>query len=183
MLEPSLSGRSFVSSPVELPVSSPTGSSGAGTFDAMAHPRQAAIRLVVAGGPDEVNYRRAGWSPPPGTVFTGVVSDAELRALYASAAVFVFPSLTEGFGLPPVEAMHCGAPVVAARAGAMPEVCRDAALLVDAGNPRAYRQAIEAVLGDSGLAGRLRCRGLERAGRLSWNAAGERLFELVRQLA
>lgn len=129
-----------------------------------------------------MNYRRAGWKPPARTIFTGFVSDAELRALYGSAAVFVFPSLTEGFGLPPVEAMHCATPVVAARAGAMPEVCGDAALLVDAADPRAYREALEAVLADHALATRLRSRGLRRAAELSWNAAGERLFALVRHL-
>jgi glycosyltransferase involved in cell wall biosynthesis len=152
-------------------------------FEAMARPGRGRMRLVVAGGPDEVNYRRAGWNPPPGTVFTGFVSDAELRALYASAGVFVFPSLTEGFGLPPVEAMHCGAPVIVARAGAMPEVCGDGALLVDAADPGAYREAMDAVLGDRELAARLRARGLRRAGELSWNAAGDRLFELVSRLA
>lgn len=151
-------------------------------FEAMAPPAPRRMRLVVAGGPDEVNYRRAGWKPPAGTVFTGFVSDAELRALYAAAAVFVFPSLTEGFGLPPVEAMHCEAPVVAARAGAMPEVCGDAALLVDPENPGAYRAAVEAVLNDSALAARLRDDGLERAALLSWSAAGDRLFNLVHRL-
>jgi len=74
------------------------------------------------------------------------VSDAELRALYEAEAIFVFPSLTEGFGLPPIEAMHCGAPVVAARAGAMPEVCGDAALLVDADSAGSFKEAILAVL-------------------------------------
>lgn len=151
-------------------------------FEAMVPPLPAGLKLVVAGGPDEVNYRRAGWKPPARTIFTGFVSDAELRALYGSAAVFVFPSLTEGFGLPPVEAMHCATPVVAARAGAMPEVCGDAALLVDAADPRAYREALEAVLADHALATRLRSRGLRRAAELSWNAAGERLFALVRHL-
>lgn len=149
-------------------------------FEAMAGTR---MKLVVAGGPDEASYRRAGWMPPLGTVFTGFVSDAELRVLYASAAVFIFPSLTEGFGLPPVEAMHCGAAVIAARAGAMPEVCCDAALFVAAEEPRAYREAIGAVLSDPQLAARLRDRGRQRARELSWNAAGERLFELVGRLA
>lgn len=148
-------------------------------FEAMADPGARGVKLVIAGGPDEANYRRMGWVPPPGTIFTGFVTDAELRALYAGAAAFVFPSLTEGFGLPPVEAMHCGSPVIAARAAAMPEVCRDAALLVDADDPRAYRAAIDAVLGDPGLSAQLRSRGLRRASSLSWDAAGERLLKLV----
>ncbi|AIT80771.1 glycosyltransferase family 4 protein [Novosphingobium pentaromativorans] len=151
-------------------------------FDAMASPLPGRQKLVIAGGPDEVSYRRAGWKPPEGAVFTGFVSDGELRALYASAAVFVFPSLTEGFGLPPVEAMHCNTPVVAARAGAMPEVCGDAALLVEAGNPRAYRDAILALLDDPAMAERQRLLGRSCASRLSWDAAGARLAQLVQPL-
>lgn len=151
-------------------------------FEAMADPRWGGVKLVVAGGPDEANYRRIGAAPPAGTVFTGFVTDAELRALYTAAAAFVFPSLTEGFGLPPVEAMHCGTPVIAARAGAMPEVCGDAALLVDAEDPRGYRAAIETVLSDGELSAQLRARGLQRASELSWDAAGERLFQLVSRL-
>lgn len=151
-------------------------------FEAMADNQSNGVKLVIAGGPDEVNYRRMGWVPPPCAVFTGFVTDAELRALYGAAGAFVFPSLTEGFGLPPVEAMHCGAPVIAARAGAMPEVCGDAALLVDAEDPGAYRAAIDAVLKDPDLSAKLRSRGLRRASQLSWDAAGERLLELVNRL-
>ncbi|CCA94037.1 glycosyltransferase family 1 protein [Novosphingobium sp. PP1Y] len=151
-------------------------------FDAMASPLPGGQRLVVAGGPDEVDYRRAGWRPPEGTIFTGFVSDSELRALYGSAGAFVFPSLTEGFGLPPVEAMHCNTPVVAARAGAMPEVCGDAALLVEADDPQAYREAILTLLEDTELAERQRSRGRHRAAALSWEAAGSRLAELVTAL-
>lgn len=152
-------------------------------FETMASPLPGRQKLVVAGGPDEVNYRRAGWKPPEGTIFTGFVSDGELRALYGSAGAFAFPSLTEGFGLPPVEAMHCNTPVVAARAGAMPEVCGDAALLVEADNPRSYREAILALLDDTELAERQRLRGRNRAATLSWDAAGSRLAELVCALA
>jgi glycosyltransferase involved in cell wall biosynthesis len=152
-------------------------------FDAMRDPLPGGQRLVVAGGPGEDRYRAAGWPPPAGTIFTGFVSDAELRALYAGAALFVFPSLTEGFGLPPVEAMHCRTPVVVASAGAMPEVCGEAALQVDAESPAAYREAIAAVLDDPHLGERLRQRGAERAAQLSWNAAGQRLYDLVSALA
>lgn len=151
-------------------------------FDAMRDPLPGGQRLVVAGGPDEGRYRKAGWMPPAGTLFTGFVSDAELRALYTGAALFVFPSLTEGFGLPPVEAMHCDTPVIVASAGAMPEVCGDAALQVEAENPAAYREAIIAVLDDAELGQRLRLRGAERAEQLSWDAAGQRLYDLVSAL-
>lgn len=135
--------------------------------------------LVVAGGPGADAYRKKGWNPPEHTIFTGFVSDAELQALYENAAIFVFPSLTEGFGLPPVEAMHCGTPVVAAEAGAMPEVCGNGALLVEATDPRAFRTAIEAVLQDRQLRDGLIGRGRTRAGDLTWDRAGEQLETII----
>lgn len=152
-------------------------------FEAMRPPQPGGLPLVVAGGPGADRYRAAGWTPPEGTVFTGFVSDAQLRALYQNAAAFVFPSLTEGFGLPPVEAMQCGCPVIAAQAGAMPEVCGDAALLVEKDQPEAYRAAIERVLDAPEVAGDLRARGRQRAAQLSWDAAGQRLHQLVERLA
>lgn len=153
-------------------------------FDAMRAPQPGDLPLVVAGGPGESAYRAAGWEPPAGTIFTGFVSDAELRSLYENAAVFVFPSLTEGFGLPPVEAMQCGCPVVAARAGAMPEVCspnpgNEAALLVGADQPEAYREAIDRLVGDAAFADAMRAKGRNRAAQLSWDAAGQRLCEII----
>jgi len=151
-------------------------------FEALREPLAGACRLVVAGGPNASAYREKGWQPPEGTIFAGFVSDAELRALYEGAAVFVFPSLTEGFGLPPVEAMHCGTPVVTTHAGAMPEVCGDAALLVDPYDPGAFRKAIEAVLEDSELQRELTRRGRIRASQLTWNKAGERLQAVISSL-
>lgn len=151
-------------------------------FDAMRPSLPSGHRLVVAGGPGKERYREAGWRAPPGTLFTGFVSDAELRALYAGAAAFVFPSLTEGFGLPPIEAMQCGTPVVTAKAGAMPEVCGDGAVLVKADDAGAYRRAIEAVISMPDLADQLRARGMNRARQLTWDAAGERLHEIITRL-
>lgn len=140
------------------------------------------LRLVVAGGPGPAAYVAKGWSPPGGTVFTGPVSDGALRALYAGAAVFAFPSLTEGFGLPPVEAMHCGAPVVASTEGAMPEVCDCAALYVDPDDTEGWRVALARVATDRGLADDLRQKGAVRAAWLSWEAATDRLWAEVTRL-
>jgi glycosyltransferase involved in cell wall biosynthesis len=102
-------------------------------------------------------------------VFTDYVPLADLPALYAGATCFVFPSLYEGFGLPVLEAMAAGAPVVAARSGSIPEVAGDAALLVDAGVPGELTAAIEAVLTDRSLRERLILRGRARAATFEWN--------------
>jgi glycosyltransferase involved in cell wall biosynthesis len=97
--------------------------------------------------------------------FAGYVNDAELPGLYAAARVFAYPSLYEGFGIPPLEAMACGTPVVASDRGALPEVLGDAALLVDPENEDALAGALEAAAADQGT---LRRRGLERAAQYTW---------------
>jgi glycosyltransferase involved in cell wall biosynthesis len=105
--------------------------------------------------------------------FAGYVADADLPRLYSAASVFAYPSLYEGFGIPPLEAMACGTPVVASTRGALPEVLGDAALLVDPTDEDALAQALQAAASDRGD---LRRRGLERAARYSWqHAAGETL--------
>ncbi|HSB61062.1 MAG TPA: glycosyltransferase family 1 protein [Vicinamibacteria bacterium] len=103
-------------------------------------------------------------------VFTDYVPAEDLPALYAGAACFVFPSLYEGFGLPVLEAMAAGAPVVASRAGAIPEVAGDAALLVDPVRVEEIAEAIEAVLADRALRDRLVTAGRARARTFTWEA-------------
>lgn len=96
-------------------------------------------------------------------VFPGAISDTDLPSLYSGASVFVFPSLYEGFGIPPLEAMACGAPVVCSDAPPLPEAVGDAALSVDARDPKAIADGVTRVLTDGGLREDLRIRGLERA--------------------
>jgi glycosyltransferase involved in cell wall biosynthesis len=100
----------------------------------------------------------------------GPVSDHDLSALYRAASVFVFPSLLEGFGLPVLEAMAHGTPVVTSAGTATAEVAGGAARLVDPSDPVALAQALEAALGDHQTTARLVVRGLERAAELSWSA-------------
>jgi glycosyltransferase involved in cell wall biosynthesis len=101
-------------------------------------------------------------------------------ALLAGAEVFAYPSRYEGFGLPPLEAMAAGVPVVATAAGAVPEVVGDAAVLVPAGDVDALAGALARVVGDAALAGRLRRAGQERVGRYRGEAAAAGLVALYR---
>lgn len=151
-------------------------------FAAMASPGLSGHRLVVAGGASEDRYRAAGWTPPEGTIFTGFVSDGELRSLYENAAVFAFPSQTEGFGLPPVEAMHCGCPVVAARAGATPEVCTEAALYADPEDTDGWQAALTRLIEDEDIRADCIAKGHIRAQELTWEKAGDRLWSYVQPL-
>jgi glycosyltransferase involved in cell wall biosynthesis/SAM-dependent methyltransferase len=104
---------------------------------------------------------------------TGFVSDDEMAALFNAAHLFVHPSRHEGFGLPVLEAMQCGAPVIAARAGAVPEVVGDAGILVDPDEPTAFAQAIEALDRDEARRRLLKEIGLRQASRFSPSALGE----------
>ena len=100
--------------------------------------------------------------------FTERVPTADLPALYGAAAAFVYPSLYEGFGLPPLEAMACGTPVVCSNTTSLPEVTGDAALLVDPYDESAWTAAMQRILDDAALRSSLRGRGLERAQLFSW---------------
>jgi glycosyltransferase involved in cell wall biosynthesis len=105
--------------------------------------------------------------------FLGYVPAADLPLCYNAAGVFVYPSLYEGFGLPPLEAMACGTPVVASNTSSLPEVLGDAALLVDPHDPAALADALASALSDTPLRQRLRAAGLARARQFSWQRMAE----------
>ncbi len=111
----------------------------------------------------------------------GFVADEDLPALYRQAAVFAFPSLYEGFGLPPLEAMACGTPVVASNASSIPEAVGDAGLLIDPLDVRALTHALDRLLTDTNLRQDLRTRGLGRATEFTWARTAERWLALVRK--
>jgi glycosyltransferase involved in cell wall biosynthesis len=105
---------------------------------------------------------------------TGYLSDDELKQLYECADVFVFPSLYEGFGLPPLEAMASGVPVVCARTSCMPENLGDAALWYEVDNPLEGARQVQRVLSDKELATSLKLQGPVQARRFSWSVTAER---------
>lgn len=149
-------------------------------FDAFADGALAPLRLVIVGA-DRAALQAAGLTPPADAVFVGKCDDAALRALYTSAHALAFPSRTEGFGLPPVEAMLCGCPALVSPAGAIPEICRDAALYADVDAPESWRAAL-AALADPAVRASKIAAGHARAGTFTWAAAGRRLLDVIRRL-
>lgn len=114
--------------------------------------------------------------------FLGYVDGADMPGLYSGADLLAFPSLYEGFGLPVLEAMACGTPVVTSSVSALPEVAGDAALLVDPKDVAALTEAMERALADEALRAELRARGLQRAREFSWEKAARgtvQVYEVV----
>jgi len=134
--------------------------------------------LVFAGGSNPRVFRQ-GVQGSGAARLAGYVTDGELRALYENAECFVFPSLYEGFGLPPLEAMTCGCPVVVSRAASLPEVCGDAAVYCNPEDSQDIARGIATVLSDAELRADLRRRGVERAKLFTWNDAAGALLKLL----
>ena len=148
---------------------------------------RAAHALVLAGGDRagrpllEARARELGVADR--VVFAGLVADRDLPGLYAGATVAVLPSLEEGFGLPALEAMACGTPVVVSNRGALPELVADAGLVADAARPEEIAGALARVLADGGLRAELRRRGLERASLYTADRTAGRVLELLARVA
>lgn len=114
--------------------------------------------------------------------FLGFVDDADLPALYSEATLFAFPSLYEGFGLPLLEAMACGAPVLSSNASSLPEVAGEAAVLLSPHDPDAWTEAIQAALGDPRQRARLVAAGFRQTRRFSWETAARQLLGIYEGL-
>jgi glycosyltransferase involved in cell wall biosynthesis len=151
------------------------------------HGRSEKIPLVIAGrrGGDYESVlggiRRAGLEEKIRAI--GYIPDSELRRLYRLAAVFIFPSLAEGFGLPILEAMASGLPVAASRTSAMPEVAGEAAVYFDPSRPEDMAAAVIRLLEDEGLRRKLADQGKARARAFSWTVTARRTLDLYRSLS
>ncbi len=145
------------------------------------------VKLVIAGHWDpryeQAKERAKALQLEEKVLFAGPIADADLPALYSGAEVFIFPSLYEGFGLPVLEAMACGVPVICSNTSSLPEVAGDAALMVDPTDVPALSQAIARVLADAGLRQHLREKGLARAAMFSWHRAAQEMLVLYHRLA
>jgi glycosyltransferase involved in cell wall biosynthesis len=162
-------------------------------------PRKNLERLIAAWSSLDADARAGhvlalvgpiGWDAAPilaaardqGAQLLGRVSEDELRALYAGASVFAYPSLYEGFGLPVIEAMAAGAPVVTSSVSSLPEVAGDAALLVDPTDTNAIASALTRLLSDPTLADDLRARSRARAAQFSWERTARETLALLRSI-
>jgi glycosyltransferase involved in cell wall biosynthesis len=116
---------------------------------------------------------------PERVSFTGYVSDDDLPSLYSGALAFVYPSLYEGFGLPPAEAMACGTPVITSRGTSLPEVVGDAAVLVDPEDVGSIAEAILEVVRNESLRLAMSSKGLERGKCFKWDTAAAQTWEIL----
>jgi len=114
---------------------------------------------------------------------TGYVPDEHLPALYRQASLFVYPSFYEGFGLPPLEAMACGTPVISSNTSAIPEVVGSAGILIDPHQPQQLTKAISSVLSDANLAAKMREQGLIQAQQFCWKKSAQQLLQLFQAIA
>jgi glycosyltransferase involved in cell wall biosynthesis len=138
--------------------------------------------LVIVGGFGSGAFKGANADrlPQPAR-YIGRVTDEELKALYEHAGCFVFPSRYEGFGLPAVEAMACGCPVIAADIPALREVCGDAAVFCDPEAPGSITHSVMTMLDDSALRARFRERGRAQTAGLTWAKAAARLHAIIQE--
>lgn len=140
--------------------------------------------IVIGMSHSRISLQKIGLDTlPQNVVFTGFAADEDLPALLCGASTFVFPSLYEGFGLPPLEAMACGTPVVASNVTAIPEVCGDAALYASPLDADDFVDKIKAILESTTLAEKMRMEGLARAAQFSWERCAKEHIEVFQKFS
>jgi glycosyltransferase involved in cell wall biosynthesis len=150
---------------------------------AFADPALRKTTLVLIGAATAADFRARGHVIPPNVVFTGRITDAELRGLLEDALCYLCPSLTEGFGLPPLEAMLLGTPAIVAPEGALPEICDAAALYADARDPAAWVARIQDLARLPALWQSRSRAGRARAATFTWRRAATALLATLAGIA
>lgn len=151
-------------------------------FEVFRRPDMRDIKLVLIGPDGRTAFESSGVSVPPDVLFAGHVPDDELKALYQRAVCHAFPSTTEGFGLPPLEAMSLGCPSVVAPCGALPEVCGDAALYAPADDPAAWAEHILELARDGEVRAERIAAGRIQAAKFTWAASATQLRGIIDDL-
>jgi len=136
-------------------------------------------QLVLFGPASRRDFEDLGSKVPANVIFAGRVSDEELSGLMTSAGALAFPSLTEGFGLPPLEAMALGCPVVVAPCGALPEVCGDAAFYADPNKPDEWSAKLLQVMKDETVRSLQISKGFERSSKYTWKRSAQLLLASI----
>ncbi|MEH6756671.1 MAG: glycosyltransferase family 1 protein [Parasphingorhabdus sp.] len=137
------------------------------------------LKLVLFGSATRDMFQSAGHLVPSNVIFAGRVSDGELRSLYANALCLAFPSRTEGFGLPPLEAMTTGCPAIVAPEGALPQVCGDGAIYAGADDLDAWVNAISLMSSDGSYLAKIRAAGLSQSAAFTWKRAASQMVEYL----
>jgi glycosyltransferase involved in cell wall biosynthesis len=148
-----------------------------------AAPQLVDLKLVLVGASDRSEFERLGHEVPKNVVFAGKVSDGELRALFESALCVGFPSTTEGFGLPPLEGMFLGCPAILAPCGALPEIGGEGALYAPPDDPRQWISKIRRLADEPDFWNEYSHAGRKRASNFTWKRAGEKLVEVLKEVA
>jgi glycosyltransferase involved in cell wall biosynthesis len=144
--------------------------------------REVDYQIVIAGGTNGKVFGEANMPYSDKVKMVGYVTDRQLRALYDGAACFLFPSKYEGFGLPPLEAMTCGTPVIVSKSASLPEVCGEATLYCDPNNPADIAMKIDQLMKDVKLRESLSVKGLERAAQFSWDKCARQTWDVVKEV-
>lgn len=143
------------------------------------------FQLVLAGGKgwlDEEIEAKLNDLKDLNIIRTGYVEDQDLPALYSGATVFVYPSFYEGFGMPPLEAMACGTPVITSNNSSLPEVVGDAGIMVDAKDTKTLTKNIEKVLKSKKLQAEMTKKGIKQAKKFSWEKSAKKLYGLIQSI-
>lgn len=142
------------------------------------------VKLVIVGSEHKVfadNSLKELITGDDRIAFTGYVNDEQLVSLYKNAVLFAYPSLYEGFGIPPLEAMACGCPTLVSNTTSLPEVCGDASVYVDPYDVNSIRDGLAKLLNDDGLRASLIQKGYQQIRRFDWHQSAQKLVDIVTQ--